>query len=304
MNVVNTQAIVPIQEISKVLYSNAKQSEKECKKVGGHAWSCMVASARQMVQYANEEFRRWKNHELIQPGEGNSSAFARAKQNRADAYAEIKQIHARYNDLREVDLQLMANEQAKLHNASTANALKAILKWEQESGMYPLLWHWIQGPQTGSIYKLWMPNDPLNVENTTWTALVEQQAIFEALMKNGKEHFSQATDTPFATGPVADLIGPFDFNESSQQILRGEFNIDSISDDIQLRSIIKAMAHSNPANPIETDSELTIDKLKTGFSYIKESTSSNPDGLPWALEDIDQRQWCIWAVCSYDHVCL
>jgi hypothetical protein len=39
------------------------------------------------------------------------------------------------------------------------------------------------------------------------------------------------------------------------------------------------MAHSNPANPIEADSELTIDKSKTGFSYIKESTSSNPDGL-------------------------
>jgi hypothetical protein len=59
----------------------------------------------------------------------------------------------------------------------------------------------------------------------------------------------------------------------------GKFDIDSISDDIQLRSIIKAMAHSNPANLIETDSKLTIDKLKTGFSYIKESTSSNPDGL-------------------------
>jgi hypothetical protein len=39
------------------------------------------------------------------------------------------------------------------------------------------------------------------------------------------------------------------------------------------------MAHSNPANLIETDNELTIDKLKTGFSYIKESISSNPDGL-------------------------
>jgi hypothetical protein len=39
------------------------------------------------------------------------------------------------------------------------------------------------------------------------------------------------------------------------------------------------MAHLNPANLIEADSELTIDKLKTGFSYIKESTSSNPDGL-------------------------
>jgi hypothetical protein len=33
----------------------------------------------------------------------------------------------------------MAKEQAKLHNTSTANALKAIFKQEQESGMYPLL---------------------------------------------------------------------------------------------------------------------------------------------------------------------
>jgi hypothetical protein len=38
--------ICQYQEISKVLYSNAKQSEKECKKVGGHAWSRMLASAR------------------------------------------------------------------------------------------------------------------------------------------------------------------------------------------------------------------------------------------------------------------
>jgi hypothetical protein len=82
------------QEISKVLYFNAKQSEKECKKVGGHAWSHMMAAARQMVQYANEEFRHWKNHELIQPGETNSSTFAQAKQNRTNAYGEIQGIHA------------------------------------------------------------------------------------------------------------------------------------------------------------------------------------------------------------------
>jgi hypothetical protein len=46
------------QEISKVLYFNAKQSEKECKKVGGHAWSRMMAAAGRTVQYANKEFRR------------------------------------------------------------------------------------------------------------------------------------------------------------------------------------------------------------------------------------------------------
>jgi hypothetical protein len=222
------------QEISKVLYFNAKQSEKECKKVGGHAWSHMMVAAGRTVQYANEEFRRWKNHELIQPGETNSSAFERAKQNRTDAYAEIQRIHARSSDLREINLQLMAEEQAEKNNTSTANTLKAILRRKQESGMYPLLPHWIRGAQTGSIDELWTPNDPLDFENTSWTAVVEWQAIFEALIKNGEEHFSQGMNTPFATGPVAELIGPFEFNEYSQQILRGKFDIDSISDDIQL----------------------------------------------------------------------
>jgi hypothetical protein len=119
----------------------------------------------------------------------------------------------------------------------------------------------------------------LNIENTTWTAIVERQAIFEALIKNGEKHFSQASHTPFASGPVADVLGPFEFNEVSQQILREEFDIDSITEDIQLRSIIKAMSHSDPTNPIKADSKLTIEKLKQGFSYIKESTSSNPEGL-------------------------
>jgi hypothetical protein len=98
----------------------------------------------------------------------------------------------------------------------------------------------------------------MNIKNTTWTAIVECQAIFEALIKNGEEHFSQASHTPFASGPVADVLGPFELNEVSQQILHGKFDIGSISDDIQLHSIIKAMSHSDPTNPIEADSKLTI----------------------------------------------
>ena len=39
------------------------------------------------------------------------------------------------------------------------------------------------------------------------------------------------------------------------------------------------MAHSDPTNPIESDSKLTVKKLKEGFSFIKESTASSPNGL-------------------------
>jgi hypothetical protein len=57
------------------------------------------------------------------------------------------------------------------------------------------------------------------------------------------------------------------------------FDIESISDDIHPHRIVATMAHSDPANPIEPDSELTIEKLKEGFSFIKESTALSPNGL-------------------------
>jgi hypothetical protein len=42
---------------------------------------------------------------------------------------------------------------------------------------------------------------------------------------------------------------------------------------------MKAMAHSDPTNPLKPDSKLSIEKLHKGFSYTKESTSLNLAGL-------------------------
>jgi hypothetical protein len=52
-----------------------------------------------------------------------------------------------------------------------------------------------------------------------------------------------------------------------------------ITPDLEVRDIVKAMAHSDPSYPLTSDSELTIEKLKERFRYIKESTGSNPKGL-------------------------
>lgn len=182
-------------------------------------------------------------------------------------------------DIWETDLQLLAEEQAAQHNKTTANALKAILICKCDASILPLLYSWIKGPQNGLLDELWIPNDPLDLWNTSWTAIIEKQAIFEALLQNGQEHISQAKDTPFVSRPVAESISTFKFYECSKQILQGEFDIDLISDNIQLHAIVKAMAHSDPANLIESDGKLTIKKLKEGFSFIKESTASSPHRL-------------------------
>jgi len=142
----------------------------------------------------------------------------------------------------------------KNQDTTREKVLKAILRHERDSSIFPVLRHWLSDTQGKSIDKLLIPDDPFDLDNTTWHAVIEKQAIFEALLEHGQTHFSQASDTPFVTGPVAKRIGPFKFNEHSRAILNGTFDIDSISDDIVLRDVVKAMAHSNPASPVTSDS--------------------------------------------------
>jgi hypothetical protein len=42
---------------------------------------------------------------------------------------------------------------------------------------------------------------------------------------------------------------------------------------------MKAMAHYDLNNPMQTGSQCTIPKIEIGFKIVKENTSSNPEGL-------------------------
>jgi hypothetical protein len=96
---------------------------------------------------------------------------------------------ARLQELCKTDLQLLAKEQATQHNTTTANDIK-------DASNFPLLHSQIKGPQNGSLDELWIPDNPLDLQNTSWTAIIKKQAIFEALLQNGQEHFSQANRHP------------------------------------------------------------------------------------------------------------
>jgi hypothetical protein len=75
------------------------------------------------------------------------------------------------------------------------------------------------------------------------------------------------------------MLRPLEWNNASKQILNGTFNIDSITSNVDIQDIMKAMAHYDPKNNMQASSQLTIPKIKTGFKFVKESTSSNPEGL-------------------------
>jgi hypothetical protein len=74
----------------------------------------------------------------------------------------------------------------------------------------------------------------------------------EALLSHGKEHFSQASNTPFVLGPIAKFLAPQEWNKVSEQILAGTFDINSITDHVNVWDIVKAMS---PA-PIQRESTM------------------------------------------------
>jgi hypothetical protein len=84
----------------------------------------------------------------------------------------------------------------------------------------------IGGKVSSTLDKVWTPENAADLENTTWKAHIHAAAIWKALLSHGREHFSQASNTPFATGTIAIILGPLEWNEASKQILNGTFNID------------------------------------------------------------------------------
>jgi hypothetical protein len=110
----STQDEREFQKICKQMNKNAQQAESKCKVVGKWSWSNMLASAGQAMQIAKRELK-----ELVQgatPGtchDDRESAIARAKHNVTQATEIRDAILARADDLRETDLELRAEAEAK-----------------------------------------------------------------------------------------------------------------------------------------------------------------------------------------------
>ena len=271
------------QNIAKQMYTNAKQAEEQCKSASSFAWSSMLAAARLAVQLVNQELRQLlQGNVLTISDDTRISAIARAKNNQEECYKFLYTIQEQANILHETDMEQWIEEEATKNNTTKEAILKAILWREQESEIFPLLSVHVGSKTHNQIDEVWIPNNPQCLEDTTWKSHIEAEAIWEALLSNGKEHFSQASNTPFVAGPITKLLGPHEWNEVSEQILARTFDIDSITEDIDIQDIVKAMSHHNPPNPLTSDSQLTIKKLRDSFKRVKESTSSNPEGLHMA----------------------
>ena len=145
--------------------------------------------------------------------------------------------------LRKAGLELLAEMYAAEHDLNKEMVLQQLLWHEQMTLIFRKLGYHVSGKTYAPLKKLLSPDNPTNLDNTMWTGILEAEAIWEALLEQGWMHFSQAKDTSFALGPIANKIGPFKFNEYSKQIVKGTFKIESLTNSVEVIDIVEAMSY-------------------------------------------------------------
>jgi hypothetical protein len=169
----------------------------------------------------------------------------------------------------------MANTRRK----DKATTLKQLLSAERQSSIFKRLGIWIKGKEHINLDRILVPDDPANCHNTTWTAVIKAQALYEVLTHAGQQHFRQACNTPFVTGPIADKLGPFADNEYCEAILNGTFDMTDIATDSEVGDIIWGMQYKDPNHPTELiDTTITTETFSQAVAHTRERTSSSPSG--------------------------
>jgi hypothetical protein len=123
-----------------------------------------------------------------------------------------------------------------------------LLSAERQCTIFRRLGVWLKGKEYVTLDCIFLPDEPDNPA-TTWTSVIEAQALYEVLLAAGQKNFNQAADTPFATGPVADKLGPFADNDYCDAILQGTVDIEALADLTKVQDLIQGMRYPNPLNP-------------------------------------------------------
>jgi hypothetical protein len=202
----------------------------------------------------------------------------RAKAQVKAAYVVLRQVQKDARKIRDTFLEDRAEHLAETQHITKATALRQLLRAEKQAAIFRRLGLWLKDDEHIKLDRLLVPDDPNNTA-ATWSTIVEALDLFDVLTTDGQNHFRQAANTPFVTGPLANKLGPFADNEHSDAILQGTFDATSLTNVPEVRAIIKGMQYPDPTNPTPPiPTNITVEQFAGAMKHTRESTSSSPSG--------------------------
>jgi hypothetical protein len=223
--------------ITKILI----HAEAHCKHAKGHAWLPLLANAGRAVIAAKWHLSDLLNGRTHAPLFDRARAIIQAKAKVKEAYALLRQVQQNGKHIRNAFLEDRAEHLANTRNIDKATALRQLIRAERQSAIFKRLGIWLKATEYVNLNRILTPDDPTDLENTTWTAIIEAQALYEVLIAHAQEHFKQAANTPFINGPIAAQFGPFADNSYCDAILNGTIDLAAIANTTEVKDLLHGM---------------------------------------------------------------
>jgi hypothetical protein len=256
-------------------------AENKCKQPKGpHEWSPLLANAGRTVIAAKWTLSNIMHGRTPIPHDTTrEQAIGTARRQIQEAYGALRKVQRRAKLLRETFLEDRAEHLEATRNITKAAALRQLVAAERSSSIFKRLGIWFKGTEFTTLDRMLVPDSPHDLLNTTWTSVIEAQALFEVLTSDCEKHFQQAASTPFVTGPIADRIGPFDDNDYCDAVLNGTFDFDGLADVTEINDFIKGMRYPDPNHPTPLiDATIDAESLISAIAHTRERTSLSPSG--------------------------
>jgi hypothetical protein len=268
-----------LTNIDRAITTIMLRAERDCKKAKGYAWSPLLVHAGKTVLAARWHLSDILNGRIaIPPGE-NATMILHARAQVKAAYHALRDVQRNSRLIRDQFLEDRAQHLADTQNMTKAAAVGQLLRAERQCAIFRRLRTWLKCAEHVTLDRILVPDNPASPDDTTWTSIVEAQALYEVLLTDGQRHFNQAAPTPFVTGPISAKIGPFDDNDYCDDILRGTFDFDPMADDLEVSDLIRGMRYPDPLNPTtQFQSHISPEDFAAMVTHSCERTSSSPSG--------------------------
>jgi len=211
--------------------------------------------------------------------EGVMEAHIRATKNWTSTKAQATDLHLAHVD--EL-IQRTADERG----ISYESARKHIYNVEVSKAKHQKHELYMKGPRTGlpKMVKVPVPNSEIPDQ---WMDITEEGMVNDILLQRTKHSLLASANSPFALGPLADLVGEDAEKEAADSIIEGTFdmriiegmNIPDKAETVAFLSALLRPSSKNGEPMIDCESDISTADYMLIFSKTPDKTACGPSGI-------------------------
>ena len=251
---------------------------------GKYVWSPALDAAVNVVYYWKMRLKHFVNaaetSALIQKGvakgycDERELCYSEVKKELKQAYLSLKEVQSKDKEKRVSFLSDLADKYASDNKIDKETAIRELMDHEETRELYRTIRLRMQGCKAPQMSEIWTRDN-----NGEKVVLTEATEVEEHLLERNWKQLRQASDTPFATGHLGDLLHFDGSGDIAEKIIHGEHfpALDEMNEVIQ--KYILGMKASDPSilNTVKTD--VTLKEYREFWKKKRETTVTSPFGL-------------------------